>query len=204
MALNVGDILKVVHKQLLFAQVVLNVYFYVVDTVAGIVNETAFANDWVADYMPLVNATQTVALTNTSVRVDNITGGFSFAEIDVTGTGGVKVGTAAPSFNAVGYKLTMVTTLLRPGGKRIAGLIEDDIAGNSLVIPTPIEMETLADAMSADLIVGVIPNTATLSPVIIKRPFIPGSPPFITQPVQEALLNVQISSQVSRKAGQGA
>lgn len=120
----------------------------------------------------------------------------------VSGEGELVTGTLA-----VGVRLTVATRLTRPGQKRVPFLKEGDIYQNELDAGIIALMETLSEIWSTDLVLGAPVALGTLSPVVVtfnSAPLVVEDTPQEWQAVVGALVNHDITSQVSRKKGRGS
>lgn len=203
MAIDENDLIKLTHKYTQKNVVMMNVYWYRAGPVTGVVVERYVAEEFAEHQMAWINDIQALDVENISVLVENWTGGFAYFEKDVSGSFGTVVGQTGTTFNAIGMKLVPTTRLVRPGGKRYGGIVEDWISGNEIVTPRPVAIDNLAVFMDGGLNVSNGGYAVTLHDVVVKRPAVRGVPPYTMVEVHEWIVNPNITSQVSRKAGRG-
>lgn len=198
MALN--DLYRLIDRQTLLGQEVLNVYYYKQSTAAGssIMLMEAFFADVVAPMLPL----QSNALTHTRIDVENLTGVVDYVEQVLLGNNiGTNTGEALPPFVCYGIRWNRASRLSRHGYKRIAGVTETTQNGGGLVSTFDDEMATLVTAMQTPVTEDTGPSGYT--PVIVRKT---GSAPNYTYDDFEvgSCQFTGITSQVSRKYGRGS
>lgn len=206
---SVGDVLQLVDEQVQDSQQVLNVYFYRLDTpVVGNAAQMLVAS-WVDQVLPDIVDWQASDIVHTSVTAKNL---FNEAEeytelMSVPGDRDVDV---FPPFNAVGFRLIGDNAAVRDGQKRFAGVPEDsaedgvfDDAGFLAA------MTALAVTLATGLPIGL--DIDALMPVIVGRILSGGSYRLPTNSgeavlsnIVDALFNIDVTSQTSRKIGRGA
>lgn len=106
-----------------------------------------------------------------------------------------------PSFAAVGVRLTVGTRATRPGQKRLAGLVEEDLFGQAVHSGIISLVNAWADVVTEDMILGAPSALVTLRPVVVRRDV--AGAPVTHQPVTGYLVNPFVTTQVSRKVGRG-
>lgn len=134
-------------------------------------------------------------------------GEYAIPDAERDGTRSDGVGELVTGTLAVGARLTVATRLTRPGQKRIPFLMEGDIYQNELDAGIIALMESLVEIWSTDLVLGAPVALGTLSPVVVtfnSAPLTPEPEPQEWQAVVGALVNHDITSQVSRKKGRGS
>jgi len=155
---------------------------------------------------PLMPASSTVG-SFISLLGEEIGTGNQFAEYAVPladqqgSRSGLTDDTVPASFNAFGFRQVVGTRLTRPGQKRFPWMAENDIDGNELD-PTFIDLiADLADHFSNTVILGAPVATGVLVPVIGGT--VVDGEPTVWQDVTGAIINQDVTSQVSRKKGRG-
>jgi len=162
------------------------------------------------------------SLMNAEVLIDRIQAKNLFNDADAftqivgeTGDGGLGNSYLA-TFNAYGFELAGDTEATRRGAKRVPGVIEEVINDGVVTdVGFIANMQDFADACTLWLSVGTVIFTDTFAPVIVKR-VRSGSPGAylyrlpenvlekVTNTIIDVLIDLVITSQVSRKIGVGA
>jgi len=109
--------------------------------------------------------------------------------------------TVPAAFNAFGFRQVVGTRLTRPGQKRFPWMAENDIDGNELDASFIDLITPLADHFSNTVILGAPVATGVLVPVIGGT--VVDGEPTVWQDVTGAIINQDVTSQVSRKKGRG-
>lgn len=206
---SIGDVYQLVDEQALESQKIVNVYFYRLDTpVVGNVAEM-LSTSWIANVLPDVLAIQGDALSHRSVTVRNLFNeSEAYTEL-ISETGGYAGSDLLPTFNAVGFRLIGDNAAVRNGQKRFAG-VPESAQTNSVVTYAPFlaQLATLAVTLAAGLPIGL--DIDALIPVIVQRILVgsnyelPSSAgEAVLSEVIDALFNVDVTSQTSRKIGRG-
>lgn len=199
--MNIGDIIQITDIQESFAQEVINVYFYQVGNASGslpLYEQVAeyFRDNFISQLLPV----QTASLKHTQVKVDNVTNGLDFYSLPCNELGTV-TGDAGQTFTAYSFKLHRGTKLTRNGFKRIGGVPETYVVGNSIVSSAYTLLDTVAAVMEgtlSDSNVGV-PYSFNLFPVIVGRTTTGALDLTRVQPVTQVSYDLRVTSQVSRK-----
>jgi len=207
MAPNVGDIVQITDVQTYLGQTVLNVYFYELTAMESAVDYAdiaeAFDNVVRQELLPA----QVDGLVHTNILVKNLTNGVDiWDQVDAV-AGANTAGDDTPSFTALGFRLVRSTALTRHGSKRIAGVPENAISGNT---------ETYGGTTIADIEAalgapiersGTVDHDVTAIPVIVGR--IPEGDPGAggldlskINPVASAQF-IRVTTQTTRRAGRG-
>lgn len=156
------------------------------------------------------------ALTSTAVAVgtwdsilgEEIGGGGSYAEYAIPtaerpGTRGVgNDGEWVTGVLAVGARLVVGTHATRPGQKRLPFLREGDITGDQLLSTAITLFQPAMQKFSQNITLGAPVALGVLTPVVGGT--VVGGYPTVFQVVTGLLMNTNVTSQVSRKAGHGA
>lgn len=207
---SIGDVYEVVDHMLMEGQEVLNVYFYRLDTpVVGNAAEMAVAS-YIGQVLPDVIAIQQNDVVHMEVSARNL---FNESETwsELISEPGDGADDTLPIFNAVGYRLVGSNSAVRDGQKRYAGISEDVVTDGVVDSAGMITlMTTLAATLAAGLFIGL--DADALIPVIVGR--ILESPGVYRLPnnageavlseIVDALFNVEVTSQTSRKIGSGS
>lgn len=198
MALNTGDIIQLIDRQLYLGQIVLNIYHYKVDVGNGILSELALLTDWALNKLPIILQVQDQQMVHTELRADNLTDGISFATLAVA-QGGALAGAGTPSSIAIGWRFNVTTKVTRPGGKRIGGITEGQTDGNTLIID-PVDKGLLEDTFFDIMDIGVPPGTVVLNNVVVGRDEFGHLDLARTQRVSSGLIASDVTTQASRRA----
>lgn len=213
MSLNIGDIVKITDFQSYLTQLVQNVYFYRIDALPepaeGFTVDEQVCRSFQTNVRVLALPFQNVALSHGVVRMDNLTNGIDFAELNdpVSGTAG---GDGLATFFALNFILRRSTGVTRNGSKRIAAPVEDAVQGNNYVGSMG-PLNAFAAAMASPLKDGGLPVPADFAtPVIVGRVLVGEGTPDehyeldLTKinPIASAAFTA-LSTQRSRKAGHG-
>lgn len=212
MSAAVGDILKVTLHETFLGQKIENVFFYrltgVPSPAAGETFEQLVAERFNVVVAFHVRAIQSTFCLNTIIRVDNITNGIDFYELTV-GVAGDLAADPLASFDAINFVLRRTTGITRNGSKRIGGLTENGVSGNTVIIAAG-TLNPLEASLSADLVTADAVPVAFAEPVIVGRIFDPtvgASGGYVLDltkinPIASASATA-VSTQRSRKAGHG-
>ncbi len=106
------------------------------------------------------------------------------------------------SFSAVGIRQTVGTRATRPGQKRFPFLREGDVIGNALTGAILPDYNALGGAFSQVSVLGAPALGMALQPQIVHEPGV-RDPVRHVQPVIGWVMNLNVTSQVSRKLGRG-
>jgi hypothetical protein len=210
MAAN-GDLYQVIDRQRLQGQRVDNVYFYKRNAavITGSVAE-AVADAFDGQVIPGITPVQAPALVHESIIVTNLYDPPDTFTKAVSHPGTWDGPDDSPPFDAFGFRLIQDNGAIRNGSKRIAGLKENQqsggVVGGGAVAAA---LLVAGAAMVAGIDVGIISNA--LVPIVIKRILDGGeyrlptnSGEAVIGNIVDALFNVDVTSQVSRKIGRGA
>jgi len=211
MPLAVGNILKFTANQLYLEQLMQNVFFYqLMDAPEGIGvpdQLQTMLEAFQAEVMDPVRGRQVSEVLHTTYRVDNLSDGVTFGELLVNQTGQAS-GEETPSFNAVNVKLVRSTGITRNGSKRIGGIPESAMQGNTLLWDST--DRNAIQAAFGTAIHNPVGLENILAPVIVGRTLTvdeDGEESYVLDlekinPVLSAFVT-GLSTQRSRKAGHG-
>lgn len=197
---SVGDIIRITSCKELFDETICNVFWYVVTIWTG--NSSALSSlvDFQAAEHNAISPAQTSLLTYTHARWDNLTQPSEVAEyINPSPPAGALAGDAAPTFTAYSMQLVRTDFSTRHGYKRIGGVAEGVTVGQD---------QTLAGATITGMQIFMgqdFVNTVSdqFSPVIVGRDAF-GQPDLTrVNLVKEAILQTELTTQTTRKAGRG-
>jgi len=207
---SVGDVYEVVDHSQQEGQEVLNVYFYRLDTpVVGNAAEMAVAS-YIDVVLPDVLDAQSVNVVHTEVSARNLfDAGETWSEL--ISEPGISAGDALPIFNAVAYRLIGSNSAVRDGQKRYAGLYEgavtdgviDDTGFLAVLATLAVTLATgLPIGLDIDALIPVIVGRILVSPGSYRLPNNAGEA--VLSEIVDALFNVEVTSQTSRKIGSGS
>jgi len=196
-------------KQELFGRNVENVFFYQKLDPLGTAADLRDA--FSSEISPSMLDLQSSSVQWVSFDTKNLGDLEDFETFPTAAVGTAGSGDTLPAFNAVGYTLNPITRAVRPGSKRIAGILEAVQINGELVEPTYLDAVENFRIVLDDVLTG---TDSDYQPVIVKRikTAIPGTTPTqyrYTLPgvgddavlglIKSASSNVVITSQVSRK-----
>lgn len=208
MAIN--DVYQIVDEGLLTGQKCLNVYFYFMETsVPGQADALHVAEGYIANLLPSVVAVQASQFVHTSVRVKNLYDATDAHEelISVPGAGASQINS---NFDAYGFRLVGDNASVRSGAKRIPAVIDADVADGVVVDAGLLaNLAALGVVLSTTMTFGTL-DAGTLLPVIVKRILtgteyrLPAnSGETVLSHIIDALVDIFVTSQTSRKVGRG-
>lgn len=210
MAFNVGDIVEISISGDWQAQRWFNIWQYEVSVVAGSDTAADIGEAWwnhvKTTYRALAATIITQAFLNVSVKtLESLVGDYGNFPIPA----GERVGTRAsgglgdylPSFSGAGVRLAVATRLTRPGQKRFPFLMDLDSDANALGSAFNALLVTHMNVMDSTMVLGAPAALATLNPVVVSK--FPNGLQEVWQPVTGYAVNPNITSQVSRKVGNG-
>lgn len=170
-----GDLIQITDVQEYLGQELLNVYYYRYILVAGATNDIyPSLADWFEDnIIANVILVQNDVLVHSEIDIRNLTNGVDIYERPISIPGDVVEASTGwqPSYVSINFKLVRESLVTRNGNKRLGGLCESMIAGNTFTFPSGAQASIEA-ALADDVTLGA---TVTFEPIIVKRPI--GSPP---------------------------
>lgn len=166
----------------------------------------AYWNNIKAAWRGLMSNSLAVNATDT-IYVQEIGGGLAYGEFAVPT--GERVGTRAagddgewlPGYMDSAVRLSVGTSVTRPGQKRFPFVRKGDVNGNTLGATYLGLVDTAKAIFVTDRILGAPVATGVMTPVIVRTASLLTSPVF--QPVTGSVTSGNASSQVSRKLGHG-
>lgn len=205
----VGDIYEIVDKQLLSGQECNNVYFYR-RTAPVLVGNPAqqVAEAYEGQVLPSVCAIQSGNLLHTEIIARNLFDVTDEFTLPVSEPGTLGGNNASP-FDAVGFRLNQSNGAIKNGAKRYGGFLDENSAAGIINSPTFITLLLgLGGVLAAGIDIGIIGDA--LLPVIVKRILTAGqyrlpanAGEAVYGDIEEALYNVNTTTQNSRKIGRG-
>lgn len=215
----VGDVYEVVCEQLYGTSTILNVFYYeqiaIVVPGAGFTVAGLLAEQWDEQVGSAIRAMQNVDVVHNEVRCRNLFDASDAGSFPVSEAGGASEAEGMGPFVAMGWALNGDNPAVKNGAKRIVGVGEswqtDGILTNGAILAA---LEAVGTALEANVTAGDVIPTDTWAPVIVKRvrSGSPGSYEYrlpasrgetVLSRIASALLNVVLTSQVSRKYGRG-
>lgn len=216
----VGDIYQVTLKGTIKEQAIVNVFHYrqQLGFLPGSGNEAddvvdGFIDQKIPDLLPV----STSDVVYDRVQVDNLFDETQqvFRIISEVGSYAVSGGNSIGSHPALGYRLEHGVGGIKQGAKRIAG-VPSGVAADGVVIDAGFlaEADTLATALEGPITVGLVIQDPVFIPVIVKRVREGATSPYtyrlpansgelVYAPIVNALLNLLLTTQNSRKIGIG-
>lgn len=206
MAISVGDILQITVVQTYLSQVMNNIFYYEVESVTGTPTYVEVVGGFALDVLNSMNAIQSSAVANSRVIIKNLTNGLDIFEVPNTATGD-RAGSGNPSFTSWGFRLIRSTGLTRHGSKRVGGVLEEDVSGNSPAAGIVSALSEFAGFCASPIAVDGAAGDTTINPVIVGR-FPTGDPNAgeldlsKINPISDAQF-IRVTTQNTRKAGRG-
>lgn len=214
-----GDIYELTLHQLDRGQVCENVFYFEQRFEFVTTDPThaqVLAENWRDQILPSISACQPAEVLTTGVSVKNLFDVSDGYDLALSIAGGFATDRQMEStFNAIGFKLNGNNPAVKNGSKRFAGVFEDYVDDGVITGATLLTVcNTLGTKIATPVTVGLIIFTDTFFPCIVKR-IRSGTPGNYTYRLPEtrletvfssvvvALLNVIITSQLSRKIGVG-
>jgi len=161
------DVIEIKDIQTLAGQELMNVYFYEV-LQPGLTLED-YSDAFLADVMPAIRDAQTNDLVHTQLDVRSIYSPSATYTVFHT-LPGTRFGTdheTLPRHDAFSFTLSGEDNSTRPGGKRLAGVAEDDQADGVISGTLATILGAIADAFVASLTAGGLADA--MRPTIVKR-----------------------------------
>ena len=195
-----GDVFRIVDRQLIQSQRILNTYFYSVGSVVGVPTLDDISTKFSNDVTSPVAAVQSNGLTHDRLDIDNLSNLVEFGQFEIIITG-VQAGVTTAPFVALGWKLNRTTKITRNGAKRVGGVTEDEVTAGLPDI-SALEEANINAAFAQVLLVVNGGNSVDLTPVIVGR--MPDGSLDLTKLNVIASADLQtVTSQNSRKFGVG-
>lgn len=211
MAITEGNLLEVAVKQTAFQQQILNTWTYQVTGTFSGISAGAVANAYwqavKATYRGVIADQYNPYFSAVSVRVlDDPLGDYGEYSVPTgerAGTRSAGTGDLAPVFLATGVRLTVDTRVTKPGQKRFGGLMEGDLTNGVVSGSVVAAIDALMTvAAIGTLTLGSPALGMDLLPVVVRRNPTTGLPT-ASQAITGYLVNIQVTSQNTRKIGRG-
>jgi len=199
MAVATGDLLQITDFQQYLGEECLNVYYYRYFSAPTIDNTVyePLIDDFASRVIGAVRQIQVNTLKHDRLQIKNLSNGIDFFEkvINIDGELDVADDAELQSYVSLGFQLIRDSLVTRNGYKRIAGLVESQVDGNTFTggIGT---VNGIRDRFTESLTVGIIQVAA---PVIVKRPIpVPAGSAYVYSSVVECLFK-GLGTQNTRK-----
>lgn len=212
MPLNSADVVRIIANQSYLGQLMQNVFFYRAGTLpTPPEGETLYQyalSRFNAQWGIPVRAQQHTDCNHLFYRIENLTNGVDFAELQINTAGAVS-GDPAPSFQAINLTLQRSSLLTRNGSKRMGGLPESATTGN-LVNWAGGTYTAIQDAFGKPLLDSLGDDDPWLFPCIVGRTLVENDEGEFVYELDLTKINLitgavitEPSTQRSRKAGRG-
>lgn len=155
---------QLIVKQELQGRSVENVFFYQAQGVGG--SAADLRNAFFETISVAMRNLQSQALVWSSIDTTNLGDETDFEKFPFVVTGLAGAGDTFPAHDAVGYTLNPITRAVRPGSKRIAGVLEQVVLNGVFTDPTYVGQIESFRILLDDPLVGA---EGTYDPVIVKR-----------------------------------
>lgn len=186
-----------------------NVYFYKLNAISAGNSAEQLGTAFIDQVLPEILLMQTNNVVHTGIAVKNL---FDESEAyeELISEAGASAADTLPTFNAIGFRLIGDNAAVHDGSKRYAGMNETN-ATDGVITGTEFldQLAIVAGILAGGLLVGVDP--AFFLPVVVQRILSGGSYRLpensgeaVISNIIDALFNVQLTSQTSRKIGKGA
>lgn len=211
MAIEIGALLEIAVQGVNQSNLVMNVMQYEVTTSAPTITAENAAEAWwghvKATYRSVATTYYDGLFRQVQVReLNNPAGAFGTYAVPLAEQGGTRSPGASPQglppFCAVGVRLNVGTRVTRGGAKRLMGLMEADQDNGVLVAGVVSAAQAWADFMIQGMTLGAPAATMTLLPIVCRK----DATGVVTahQSIQSAGVNLNVTSQNTRKYGRGA
>jgi hypothetical protein len=205
--IGTNHVWRVKHFQELDGQQVLNVYHYQIPDGPLGTNAPEIAAAFEATVVDEIRTIQDISVSHVLLQVEQLGSLTDFTEVALSGTGEL-VGQDLANFVAMRFDYLRTTKETRNGAKRICGLNEEVVFGNSYDAAFFTLMQGVAVVLGSNLSAGF---TAP-QPVIVGIRYVPDSDPreelpvaeWVFNPVSEVVANPIQTTQNTRKRGRGA
>lgn len=210
----VGDVYMMTDFQTFFNQQVINVYFYRMTALdGGFAAAQAVVNSWNSQVRILVASLQNPTLVHNRYQCINLFNAGEFYDV-LDSDPGTAAGAALSPFFAVGFGAPRINALIRASKRRLAGLNEESLSGNTLIPGAITTANNIAAAFNANLVNVPVMGGNEFQPVAVKRIkyTTPGGstayrlPETILELVYRPITNwafERVTTQNSRKVGKG-
>ncbi len=175
--MSVGDIYQLVYNQDLASQLVVNVFHYLQTApVAGGLPSEDLADGFEAAQAAAYETVLASAWNGLGTETVNIADPFDFDDrLYSPALVGVRVGQFIASSICWSFRYNRIAPGTRSGWKRLSGLSEDDVQGQTPDAGVVAALDAAAVVLAADVVSG----GGTFVPVVVKRPIILGVNPTV-------------------------
>jgi hypothetical protein len=177
----------------MFGEMMENRFFY--ELIAGVGSFVSLFNAITDEILPPMKAVQADDLTHVQMVIVNLDDVTDFGTI-ATGGVGARAGDPLPPHDAWGFTFFPDSRAMSPGGKRVAGPIEADVANGQAAGVAPPLLDTLALAFFDDI--PDISGTAVFSPRLHRFATTTPVAPAVTVGIRSVLYR-RVTTQSSRK-----
>jgi len=215
----VGDVYELVCEQLYGTSHILNVFYYeqiaVVVPLAGDTIAAILAQQWDNQVGSVMRTYQSGDVIHQEVRVRNLFDDSDAGSVPSAASGGSSSTETTSPFVAAAFRMFGDNPAVKTGAKRLAGIPEAYVADGIITNEEYIgNLEDVAEAFAANITAGDVIPTDSWAPVVVKRirSGTPGAYEYrlpesvgetVLSRVVSVLLELVLSSQVSRKFGRG-
>lgn len=215
----VGDVYELVCDQLYGTSTVLNVFYYeqiaIVIPASGFTIAALLAEQWDEQVGSVIRSNQNNDVIHNEVRCRNLFDSSDAGSFAVDEAGSASETAGLGPFVAMPYKLFGNNPGVKNGAKRFVGVAESWQNDGFLVDAGIIAQgEVVAEALAANVTAGDVIPADTWAPTIVKRVRSGSAGAYeyrlpenigetVLSRIASALLDVVLSSQVSRKYGRG-
>lgn len=209
MTISSGSLVEITANMLISNQQMLNVWHYQILDLIGPVGAVqlteAWWNDVKANYRALFAGGGLVSFKTIRLReLNNPTGDYCEFDVPLGEQAGTRTvtGEAMPPFTSVGVRLTVATRATRPGQKRFSCLWEQDQNAGVIASGVQTAVNTFMLQMVNILTLDAPALLSTLQPIVVRKDS--AGNVVANQVVTGHLINVNVTSQNTRKLGRGA
>lgn len=205
-----NDLYQLTDHQRLEGQEVINTYFYRLASATAGNSAEQLVSSWIDQILPGILDIQNNGLLHYAVSAKNLYNESEAWTELVSEEGAYGAGDTLPSFNAVGFRLVGDNAAVHDGQKRYAAVPEAAQDDSVITDTTYLDwLATVAGLLVAGLTVGLAPDVFV--PIVVGRLLDGGSYRLPTNSgeavvsnIIDALFNIDVTSQTSRKIGRGA
>lgn len=209
MALSVSSILQYKHFQTLLGQEVLNVQYYVVLALATLADDLSdYTQGFFDQYSIAMRQAQSTGLAHVRGELYEVNGldfGIYVPPAPVVGVDGTD---PLPSFSAVKIQQVRASRATRHGWKRIAGLVEANVVGNSLTTQAREEWQGIADELWGQPVEFLSSEFPDMRYMIVQPIIWGGNDPDFPlgrySAIETLSVSPNVTTQNSRKVGRGS
>lgn len=201
------DVFEIIDYQTRATETFTNVYYYFQQSAANPATASAVGVAFQTQVLPFILAIQSVSILHTRLEVQQLGSLNNFAEVILSNADGEVTGENMPTFIAAPFRLFRDTKETRSGWKRIAGMVEENIAGDFFEATYLSALQTAANGLETSL----TPSGFTLFPCIVGGKYDTTQDPPVLKPPTQWVYNLiqgieavnRVTTQNSRKRGRG-